>query len=112
MLLALENIKKPFVEKYNKIAGANKAKVATASKAGTCPGNARMEDAPIKEPSRKANQPSIAVGAKRQAGPSLPMIPLSVVGLRRTAALRTGQLSPSIPQRSPGKRQAVKVPVR
>jgi hypothetical protein len=56
--------------------------------------------------------PSIASGARMQMGPIPPTIPSSVVGLRRTARQRTSLLSPSTPQRSPGKRRVAEIPVR
>jgi hypothetical protein len=77
-----------------------------------CPRSARMGEGPIEEPPKRAILLSIASGARQQMGPIPPTIPLSVVGLRRMARQRTSLLSPLTPQRSPGKRWVVEIPVR
>jgi hypothetical protein len=113
ILQDLENIKKLFVEKYNKKAQANKAKAVTAPKtAERVPKKRAHGEGPIEEPPKRAVLPSIANGARTQTGPIPPTIPSSVVGLRRTARHRTSLLSPSTPQRSPGKRWVAEIPVR
>jgi hypothetical protein len=72
MLLDLENTKKIFVENYNKKAKANKAKVATASKAGhACPGSAKM-GAHLIESLRRAVLLNIAAGARLIRAPYNP----------------------------------------
>ena len=102
MLLDFENIEKLFANRYNEKARANKAKAATASKtAERMPKKRAHEGGSKEEPPQKAVLPS-----------SRPTIPSSVAGSQRTLALRTSLLSPSIPQRSTGKRQVAEIPVR
>jgi hypothetical protein len=71
MLLDLENIEKVFVKKFHEKAKANKAKVATAYKAGEhgCPGSAQMEEARLIQSLRRAVLLSIATGARQLEGP-------------------------------------------
>jgi hypothetical protein len=114
MLQDLENIKKLFVEKYNKKAQANKRLRLQQPPRwlSVCPRSARMGEGPIEEPPKRAVLPCIASGARTQTGPIPPMIPSSVIGLRRTARQRTNLLSPSTLQRSPGKRRVEEIRVR
>jgi hypothetical protein len=113
MLQDLENIKKLFVEKYNEKAQANKAKAATALKmAERVPKKCAHWGGSDRGAPKRADLPSIASGARWQMGPIPPTIPSSVVGSRSTACQRTSLLSPSTPQRSPGKRRVAEIPVR
>jgi hypothetical protein len=113
MLQDLKNIKKLFIEKYNKKARVNKAKSATAPKmAERVPKKLEHGGGSDRGAPKKGVLPSIASGARRRMGPIPPTIPSSVVGLRRTACQRTSLLSPSTPQRSPGKRRVAEIPVR
>jgi hypothetical protein len=113
MLLDFENIEKLFANRYNEKARANKAKAATASKTAERMPKKRVHEGGSKEePPQKVVLPSFARGAEQQMDHSQPTIPSSVTGSRRTLALRTSLLSPSILQRSPGKRQVVEIPVR
>jgi hypothetical protein len=113
MLMDLQNIEKLFVKKYNEKARANKAKAATASKmAERMPKKCVHGGGSDKGAPKRAVLSSIASGARRRMGPIPPTIPSSVAGLRKTASQRTSLLSPSTPQRSPGKRQVADIPVR
>ncbi len=112
MLQDLENIKKLFIEEYNKKSQANMAKAATAPKMVEHMPNMRMGEGLIEEPPKRAILLSIASGARTRMGPIPPTIPLSAVGLRRTARQRTSLLSSLTPQRNPGKRRVAGIPVR
>ena len=113
MLQDLENIEKLFVERYNEKAGRTRPRLPQPRRrVNTCPERESVKEVPSKEPPRKAVLPNIASGARQQTGPLQPTIPSSVAGLRRTVAPRTSLLSPSIPQRRPGKRQVAEIPVR
>ncbi len=113
MLQDLKNIKKLFVEKYNEKAQANKAKAATAPKmAERVPKKHAHGGESNKGAPKRAILPIIASGARTQMGPIPPMIPSSVVGLKRTACQRTSLLSPLTPQRSSRKRWVAEIPVR
>ncbi len=69
MLQDLENIKKLFVEKYNKKAHTYKAKAATAPKmAERAPKKRSMGEGLIEEPPKRAVLHSIASGARQQMG--------------------------------------------
>ncbi len=102
MLLDLENIEKVFVKNYNKKAKANKAKVATASKAGEAHMSKKHANEGLSDrvPMR-AILVSITAGARLMEGPIRPMIRSSVANMRRMAVWKTSQLSPLIPQRIP-----------
>jgi len=103
----LENIETLFTEKANEAARVNKAKVsATVKLAG--------EQVPRKGKQTHGGGPetSFANGARLLMGRSRPTTPQSVVGSTQTAARKTGQLSPSTPQRSPGRSQEVESPLR
>jgi len=112
----LENIKKLFAEKANEAARANKAKVAaTAKLAGEQvprKGKRSHGGGPDKGTPTKGRTNKFANGARLLMGHSRPTTPQSVVGSTRTAARRTGQTSPSNPQRSPGRNQEVESPFR
>jgi len=83
----------------------NKAKVAAAAKKAG-------EHVPRKGKRAHGGGPEKANGARLLTDRSRPTTPPSVVGSTRTAAKRTGRLSPSTPQRSPGRNQVVEVPLR
>jgi hypothetical protein len=116
ILLDLENLEKVFVEKSNEAARANKAKVAAATKmAGEhVPRNGKRAHGggPEKGTPKKGRTNSFANDARLLTDHSPPTTPLSVVGSTRMAAKRTGRLSPSTPQRSPGRNQEVEIPLR
>jgi hypothetical protein len=82
----LENIKKIIVKNYNEKAKANKAKVATASKAGEAqvPKKRTVEDSSDQVP-KKGHPLSIATGARLMEGPKQPVIRLRVANMRRMA---------------------------
>jgi len=71
-----------------------------------------MGEGPTRGPPRRAIPTSIAYGARLLMDRSRPTTPGSVAGSIRTAAKRTGWLSPSIPRRSPGRNQEVEIPIR
>ena len=75
-------------------------------------GSVSMGEGPRKGTPRRAIPTSVASGARLLMDLSLPTIPPSVVGSRRTVAPRTSLLSPLIPRRSPGRNQAVEIPLR
>ncbi len=109
----LKNIKKLFVEKSTRKPGPTRPRLQQPPRwLSACPRSACMGEGPIKEPLKRAVLPSIASGARWWVGPIPPTIPSSVAGLRRTESKRTTLLSPSTPQRSPGKRQVAEIPVR
>jgi hypothetical protein len=113
MLMDLKNTKKLFVEKYNKKARPTRPRLQQPPRQlSACPRSVLMGEGPIKEPPKRAVLPSTASGARRWAGPIPLTIPSSVVDLRRMASQRTSLLSPSTPQRNPGKRQVAEIPVR
>ncbi len=85
MIDSLESVQTLFIKKGHGNARANKAKATDAYKAiGNRMPRKRAQEARRKEPLRKAVLPSTAVCARLLAGLSIPMIPLSAVGLRRT----------------------------
>jgi len=71
-----------------------------------------MGEGPRREPPRRAVPTSFANGARLLTGHPRPTTPWSVVGSTRMAANRTGRLSLSTPQRSPGRNQEVEIPLR
>jgi hypothetical protein len=98
ILLDLENIEKMQVEKYNEKAKASKAKAATASAELRVPKKrANAGGANYRKPPKKAVPLNIASGVRQRRAHSQPTILQSVAGSRRTAALKTGWLSPSTP---------------
>jgi hypothetical protein len=113
MLQDLGNVEKVYVEKYNKKAKVNKAKVSTASKADDrhVPRKRANGGSSDRHTPRKGKLPSMANGERLMVGLSLRATPPSVASLIMTAGKRTSLLSPLIPQRSPGKRVA-EIPAR
>jgi hypothetical protein len=98
-------------------ARANMAKAAATEKnrqVSEYPGreSEHMGEGPRRGPPRRAVPTNIANGARLLTGRTRPTIPQSVVGSTRTAARRTGLLSPSIPRRSPGRNQEAGMPIR
>ncbi len=116
ILVDFVNIEKLFAEKANEAARASKAKVAaTAKLAGEQvprKGKRTHGEGLKRGPPRRTVPTSFANGARLLANRSRPTTPRSVVGSTRTAARRTGWLSPLTPQRSPGRNQEVESPLR
>jgi hypothetical protein len=116
MLHDLKTIEKVFIEKNNKKAKANVAKAGTAPQKELSVPRKKGKGGGSRGPApKKARTANYCKWCKEVNGPYQThntsyirlTTPAIVVGLTRTAKRQTSLISPSIPQRSPGKKAVV-----